>query len=46
METHTDKKTMQTVMQIGVEISDLPTLSTIISRLEQIPNVVAVIRRS
>jgi GTP pyrophosphokinase len=42
----TDKKTMQVIMQISIEISDLPTLSTAINRLEQIPNVVSVRRRS
>ncbi len=46
MTTHTDKKTMQTVMDISVDIRDLPTLSTAISRLEQIPNVVSVRRRA
>jgi (p)ppGpp synthase/HD superfamily hydrolase len=36
---------MQTVMNIGIEIRDLPTLSTAISRLEQVPNVVSVRRK-
>ena len=44
--THTDKKTLQTVMDISVDIRDLPTLSTAISRLEQIPNVISVERRA
>jgi len=44
--SHTDKKSMQVVMQISIEISDLPTLSTAITRLEQLPNVVSVRRRS
>ena len=44
--SQTDKKTMQVIMQISIEISDLPTLSTAITRLEQIPNVVSVRRRS
>jgi len=44
--THTDKKTLETVMDISVDIRDLPTLSTAISRLEQIPNVVSVRRRA
>ncbi len=43
--THTDKKTMQTIMQISIEISDLPTLSATISRLERVPNVIAVKRK-
>jgi GTP pyrophosphokinase len=46
LETHTDRKTLQTVMQIAIEISDLPTLSTLIRRLEQLPNVIAVSRSS
>ena len=45
LRSHTDKKTMQTVMHISIEISDLPTLSTAMSRLEQLSNVVSV-RRS
>ncbi|MGI9221991.1 MAG: GTP diphosphokinase [Woeseiaceae bacterium] len=44
--TRTDKKTMQSVMNISLDIRDLPTLSTAIGRLEQIPNVVSVRRRS
>ncbi len=44
--THTDKKTLETVMDISVDIRDLPTLSTAIGRLEQIPNVVSVRRRA
>ena len=43
--THVDKKAMQSVMDISIEIRDLPTLSAAISRLEQIPNVVSVERR-
>ena len=46
MKTHTDRKTMQTVMDISVDIRDLPTLSTAIGRLEQISNVVSVRRRA
>ena len=45
LSSHTDKKTMQTVMDISVEIKDLPTLSTAITRLEQLPNVIAVKRK-
>jgi GTP pyrophosphokinase len=43
--SHSDRKTMQTVMNISVEIRDLPTLSTAITRLEQVPNVVSVRRK-
>ena len=46
LKSHTDKKSMQVVMDISIEISDLPTLSTAITRLEQIPNVVSVRRSS
>jgi GTP pyrophosphokinase len=44
--THTDKKTLETVMNISVDIRDLPTLSTTISRLEQLPNVISVQRKA
>ena len=44
--THTDKKSMQVIMQLRVEIRDLPTLSTAINRLEQLPNVVSVRRKA
>jgi len=44
--SHTDKETMQTIMDISVEISDLPTLSTAITRLEQLPNVISVKRKA
>ncbi len=44
--THTDKKTLQSVMDISMEIQDLPTLSTAIARLEQVPNGVSVKRRT
>ena len=46
LSSHTDKKSMQTVMDISVEIKDLPTLSTAITRLEQLPNVIAVSRKA
>jgi len=44
--SHTDKKSMQVIMDISIEISDLPTLSTAITRLEQLPNVVSVRRKA
>jgi len=46
MSSHTDKKSMQTIMNISIEIQDLPTLSTAISRLEQLANVVSVKRKA
>jgi GTP pyrophosphokinase len=46
LKSRTDKRTMQVIMDIGIEISDLPTLSTAITRLEQVSNVVSVRRKS
>ncbi len=46
LSTHTDKHSMQTVMDISIEIRDLPTLSTAITRLEQLPNVLSVKRKA
>ena len=46
MSSHTDKKSMQTIMTISIEILDLPTLSTAISRLEQLANVISVKRKA
>jgi GTP pyrophosphokinase len=46
MSSHTDRKTMQVFMEISIEIKDLPTLSTAITRLEQLPNVVSVRRKA
>lgn len=45
LSSHTDQKSMQTIMDISVEIKDLPTLSTAITRLEQLPNVISVKRK-
>jgi GTP pyrophosphokinase len=46
LKSHTDKKSMQVIMEISIEIKDLPTLSTVISKLEQLPNVVSVRRKA
>ena len=46
LKSHTDKKSMQVVMAISIEIQDLPTLSTAIRKLEQLPNVVSVRRKA
>jgi GTP pyrophosphokinase len=46
LKSHTDKESMQVVMEISIEIKDLPTLSTAITRLEQLPNVVSVRRKA
>ena len=44
--SHTNRQSMQTVMDISIEIRDLPTLSTAIKRLEQLSNVISVQRKS
>ncbi len=44
--SHTDKKSMQVVAELSIEVRDLPTLSAIISKLEQLPNVVSVRRKA
>jgi GTP pyrophosphokinase len=46
VQTHTDKTQMQSVMHLRIEIPDLPTLSTAIAKLEQLPNVVSVKRKT
>ena len=44
--SHTDKKSQQVEMELSIEIPDLPTLSAVISKLEQLPNVVSVRRKA
>lgn len=44
MESRTDKSRMETRITLRIEIRDLPTLSTAMSRLEQLSNVVSVSR--
>jgi GTP pyrophosphokinase len=46
IKSHADRKSLQVAMDISVEVRDLPTLSTIISKLEQLPNVVSVRRKA
>ncbi|MGI9206018.1 MAG: RelA/SpoT family protein [Woeseiaceae bacterium] len=46
VQTNTDKKTMQVEMLLAISIPGLPTLSRLISRLELLPNVTSVRRRS
>jgi GTP pyrophosphokinase len=41
LSSHTDRKSMETVTKISLEIPDLPTLSTVIAKLEALPNVVS-----
>ena len=46
LKTYAGKESLQVVMELSIEIRDLPTLSTAISRLEQLPNVVSVRRKA
>ena len=46
MRTDTNKRTMQVEMSISISVPGLPTLSRVISRLELLPNVTSVRRRS
>jgi GTP pyrophosphokinase len=46
LRSHTDKKSMETVTDIRLEIADLPTLSTVIAKLEGLPNVVSARRKT
>jgi GTP pyrophosphokinase len=45
-QTSVDRKHMQAIMDIGIEVPSLPTLSRVIARLEQIPNVSSVRRKN
>ena len=46
LDLKTDREHMQSMISLGIEIPDLPTLSTTISRLEQLSNVVSVKRKA
>lgn len=46
LQSHTGKDSLQVIMDLSLEIRDLPTLSTAITRLEQLPNVVSVRRKA
>ena len=46
LDLKTDREHMQSIISLGIEIPDLPTLSTTISRLEQLTNVVSVKRKA
>jgi len=46
LKSRTDEKSLQVIMELRVEIKDLPTLSTAINRLEQLANVVSVRRKA
>jgi GTP pyrophosphokinase len=45
MRTDTDKKSMQAIVDLGLSVPGLATLSRVISRLEQVPNVTSVRRK-
>jgi len=45
MRTDTDKKTMQAMIDLSLSVPGLATLSRVISRLEQLPNVLSVRRK-
>ena len=44
MSTTTDKKSMETAINVSIEVRDFPTLSTILARIEQVANVTSVRR--
>jgi GTP pyrophosphokinase len=44
--TKSDKRTLQVVMELQISVPGLPTLSRLISRLEQLPNVTSVRRKT
>jgi len=46
LQTRADPKNLQVLMQLSISVPDLPTLSRVISRLEQLPNVSSVRRRT
>ena len=46
VQTDTNKRTMQAEMRLSIAVPDLPALSRVIDRLEQLPNVTAVRRQS
>lgn len=46
LRSRTDQESLQTVMDISIDIRDLPTLSAAITRLEQLPNVISVRRKA
>ncbi len=46
VQTETNKQTMQVEMRLSISVPGLPTLSRVIGRLEQLPNVTSVRRNS
>ena len=46
VQTKTDRKTMVAEMRLSVSVPGLPTLSRVMTRLEQLPNVTSVRRNA
>ncbi|MBT5219949.1 MAG: bifunctional (p)ppGpp synthetase/guanosine-3',5'-bis(diphosphate) 3'-pyrophosphohydrolase, partial [Woeseia sp.] len=46
VQTKNNKRTMQVEIQLSISVPSLPTLSRAISRVEQVPNVTSVRRRT
>jgi GTP pyrophosphokinase len=46
IQTNTNKQSMQVTMSLDVSVPGLPTLSRVINRLAQLPNVTSVRRRN
>ena len=46
VQTRSDRKRLQAVVNLSLSVSDLPALSRLISRLEQLPNVTSVRRNA
>ena len=46
LKSHTDRAQVHTVMEISLDIADLPSLATAMTRLEQLPNVLSVRRKA
>ena len=46
VQTRSDKQRLQAVMDIGISVPGLAALSRVISRLEQLPNVTSVRRKT
>jgi (p)ppGpp synthase/HD superfamily hydrolase len=46
VQTKNNKRTMQVEIHLSISVPSLPTLSRVISRVEQVPNVTSVRRRT
>jgi GTP pyrophosphokinase len=46
VQTHSDKQKLQAVMELSISVPGLAALSRVITRLEQLPNVTAVKRKT